>query len=218
MAKRKLLRFAEIETFSNVLYLPFREENFSLKGKWSEHFGNTNPIVLELGCGKGEYTVGLAKKYPGKNFIGVDIKGNRIWRGAKTALEEKIANAAFLRTRIDLIEHAFGKDEADEIWITFPDPQPRKENKRLTSQLFLHRYRNILKSGGFLHLKTDNKELYEFTLEVIGDNHHRLLDHTDDLYAQASGREEVCSIRTFYESGYLKAGKKICYIRFQLCS
>ena len=137
MPKRKLQRFAEVENFPNVFYLPFGEEKFSLKGKWSEYFGNNNPIVLEFGCGKGEYTVGLAKKYPNKNFIGVDIKGNRIWRGAKTAIDDKMNNVAFVRTRINLIENAFSKNETDEIWITFPDPQPKKENKRLTALVFL---------------------------------------------------------------------------------
>jgi tRNA (guanine-N7-)-methyltransferase len=146
----------------------------------------------------------------------VDIKGNRIWRGAKTALGDKMHNAAFLRTRIDFIEEAFDKDEVSEIWITFPDPQPKKENKRLTSQRFLDKYANTLQPGGVLHLKTDNRDLYVFTLEVIAAHGHILLDSTDDLYANRAGREEVCAIKTFYEGGYLTAGKKICYIRFRL--
>ena len=215
MAKRKLQRFAEIETFPNVFYLPFGGKDFPKKGKWSEHFGNKNPIVLELGCGKGEYTIGLAQKYPLKNFIGVDIKGNRIWRGAKTAVENKMSNVAFLRTRIDIIEDAFAKNEVSEIWITFPDPQPKKENKRLTSLAFLERYKKIIQSKGTIHLKTDSKELFDFTLETISANKLKLLDSASDLYAETE-REEVKSIQTFYESGFLKKGKKICYAKFQL--
>jgi len=215
MPKRKLQRFAEVETFPNVFYLPFGEEKFSKKGVWNKFFGNNNPIVLELGCGKGEYTVGLAKKYPHKNFIGVDIKGNRIWRGAKTAVEDKMNNVAFLRTRIDLIEKAFAKNEVSEIWITFPDPQPKKENKRLTAMVFLVRYRKIMQQKGIVHLKTDSKELFDFTMKLIQKNKLKLLDSTDDLYSQ-KGREEVKSIQTYYEEKFLKQGKKITYIKFQL--
>src|SRR3972149_7632533 len=203
MPKRKLQRFAEVETFPNVFYLPFGEEKFPKKRIWNEFFGNSNPIVLELGCGKGEYTVGLAKKYPAKNFIGIDIKGNRIWRGAKTAVEDKMNNVAFVRTRINLIENAFAKNEVSEIWITFPDPQPKKENKRLTSLVFLERYTNILKQKSIIHLKTDSKELFDFTMEVVSDNKLKLLDSTDDLYSQ-NEREEVKSIQTYYEEKFLK--------------
>lgn len=218
MAKRKLQRFAEIETFPNVFFMPFDKEgkDFRMKGKWNSYFENTNELVLELGCGKGEYTVGLAQKYPDKNFIGIDIKGNRIWRGAKTAVENKMKNSAFLRTRIDFIGSAFAKDEVSELWITFPDPQPKKENKRLTAQRFLDKYKIFLRETGIIHLKTDNRELYDYTLEVIARNKHQLLDSIDDLYSNQKGREEVCSIQTFYETGYLKAGRKICYIRFRL--
>ncbi|MEW6468062.1 MAG: tRNA (guanosine(46)-N7)-methyltransferase TrmB [Bacteroidota bacterium] len=218
MAKKKLQRFAEIETFPNVFYMPFDadKKDFRMKGRWKEYFGNDNPLVLELGCGKGEYTIGLAERHPQRNFIGIDIKGNRIWRGAKTALERNMRNVAFLRTRIDFIESAFGSNEVSEVWITFPDPQPKKENKRLTCSLFTERYRNLLRKDGFIHLKTDNKELYDYTLEVIGQNNYRLLDHTADLYAQQDRLEEAKSIQTFYESGFLREGKKICYIRFQL--
>src|SRR5688572_33160801 len=170
MAKNKLQRFAELRTFSNVHEFLFteRETDFKLKGKWNtDHFKNSNPIVLELGCGKGEYSNGLAEKYPNLNFIGVDIKGARIWRGSKTAQEKKLLNVAFLRTQIEFIESCFEKEEVSEIWITFPDPQPNKEKKRLTHPVFLNRYKNILKQKGVIHLKTDSAELYEFTLETI---------------------------------------------------
>lgn len=215
MAKKKLQRFAEIETFPNVFYLPFGEKNFSLYGKWHEHFGNKNPIVLELGCGKGEYTIGLAEKHPNKNFIGVDIKGNRIWRGAKTAVENKMKNAAFLRTRIELIENAFAKNEVSEIWITFPDPQPKKENKRLTSIVFLERYKKIIQQKGIIHLKTDNQELFDFTLKVISESKLKVLDSTDDLYSE-NDRDKVKLIKTYYEQKFLKQGNKITYIKFQI--
>src|SRR5690606_17521039 len=186
-SKNKLKRFKENETFSNVIQ-PTREEvvsgDFYLKGKWNQEiFKNDNPIVLELGCGKGEYSVGLSQKYPNKNFIGIDIKGARMWVGAKQAEALNLNNVAFLRTRIDFIEQAFAKDEVDEIWITFPDPQPQKtrERKRLTHLRFLERYRNLLKKGGIVHLKTDSRLLYDFTLEVIKDNKLELIVHTPDL-------------------------------------
>ncbi len=214
MPKRKRQQFAEIETFSNVLHLPFGEKDFALFGNWSLHFGNENPVVLELGCGKGEYTVGLAQKYPDKNFIGVDIKGNRIWRGAKTAIEKKMKNVAFLRTMIDGIASAFGKKEVSEIWITFPDPQPKKENKRLTAQIFLERYKSILQKNGIIHLKTDSRELYDYTLGVISKNKHELIDSSCNLYAE-QGRDEVKSIQTYYEEKFLKQEKKIAYIKFR---
>ena len=222
MAQRKLHKFAEITTFPNVIALLYKDvqQELPLKGKWhSEYFKNNNPIVLELGCGKGEYTVGLAKKHPNKNFIGVDIKGNRLWRGAKTAIEDKMLNVAFVRTRIDFIEACFEKNEVDEIWITFPDPQPQqpREKKRLTNQRFLNKYKNILKPAGIIHLKTDSKPLWEYTLEVVKENNHKLLCSTDNLYKDTSGIfAEAASISTYYETLFMGKGFDICYLQFQL--
>src|ERR1035437_7281841 len=173
MAKDKLQRFAELKTFTNVHEFLFdeRDNNFKLKGKWNkEYFKNNNPIVLELGCGKGEYSIGLAEKYPNKNFIGVDIKGARIWRGSKNAQEKNLQNVSFLRAQVEFIEGCFEKDEVSEIWITFPDPQPDKEKKRLTHIIFLTCYKNVLKQNGVLHLETDSAEVHEFTLDVISEN------------------------------------------------
>ena len=227
MGKKKLQRFAEVATFPNVFHLSYEEslKGFKLKGKWnSEFFKNEHPIVLELGCGKGEYTVGLAQRFPDKNFIGIDIKGNRIWMGAKEALDENMSNAAFLRTRIDFIEAAFAKDEVSEIWITFPDPQPQKtrERKRLTSPQFLERYKNLLKPDGLIHLKTDSFPLYEYTLEVIRKNSYELIEHTDDLYGKreiisfGDDLGEVGAIKTYYEKKFSALGFKICYLRFRI--
>ena len=220
MPKNKLQRFAELKTFSNVhefLYTE-RENDFKLKGKWhSEYFKNNNPIVLELGCGKGEYSIGLAEKYPNKNFIGIDIKGARIWRGSKNAQEKNLYNVCFLRTQIEFIESCFAKEEVSEIWITFPDPQPNKEKKRLIHPVFLERYRNIIKKDGIIHLKTDSLELYDFTLEVIAENNIQLLDSTNDLYGNlVLEREEVKSIKTYYERLFTAQGKKITYLKFHL--
>lgn len=198
---------------------------FKMKGKWnSEFFKNDHPVVLELGCGKGEYTVGLAQRYPEKNFIGVDIKGNRIWMGAKHAIETRLENAAFLRTRIDFIEACFDKNEVSEIWITFPDPQPQqpRARKRLTSPQFLNRYKNIIKSDGLIHLKTDSHPLYEYTLEVIKENNYELLEHTDDLYGKreithfGDDLGEVGAIKTYYEKKFSDLGFKINYLRFRM--
>jgi tRNA (guanine-N7-)-methyltransferase len=221
MAKQKLERFAEIAEFPNVFHLTYEnlKSDFPLKGKWNEsYFKNNQPLILELGCGKGEYTIGLAEKFPGKNFIGVDIKGNRMWVGAKAALENKISNAAFLRTRIDFIEYCFGKDEVSEIWITFPDPQPQKprERKRLTAPMFLDRYKKFLKPGGIIHLKTDSQMLYNYTLEVIEQNNYDLLDSTNDLYNAPANEdhENARSIKTYYEQRFLKENLKICYLKF----
>jgi tRNA (guanine-N7-)-methyltransferase len=168
-----------------------------------------------LGCGKGEYTIGLAKLYPEKNFLGIDIKGARIWKGAKTALESKIGNARFLRTRIDFITSCFLPGEVSELWITFPDPQPGKKNKRLTSARFLNRYRNILMNDGFVNLKTDSRELFEYTLHVANYNGLAIEIATSDLYSSGY-RSEILSIRTFYESMWLAEGLKICFLRFKL--
>jgi tRNA (guanine-N7-)-methyltransferase len=223
MAKRKLKKFAEVNSFHNCFFLSFEQskaEGLELKGKWNERFfKNNNPIVLELGCGKGEYTVGLAQRYPDKNFIGVDIKGNRIWTGANTAIEKNMNNVVFIRTRIDFIEACFGIKEVDEIWITFPDPQPQKtrERNRLTNKMFIDRYKKILKSDGLIHLKTDNKPFYDYTLEVIAEQKLELLDNTADLYADTSKRDEaLTSIKTYYEKKFSNLGFKICYMKFRV--
>lgn len=213
MGQKKLQRFEEITRFPNVLIYP---ENIS--GKWADYFGNNNPITLELACGKGEYTLGLAKLFPQRNFIGVDIKGNRIWKGAKTALEEKFTNAAFLRTQIDKLREYFVADEVKEIWITFPDPFLRasKTKKRLTHSRFLHIYHQILIPEGKINLKTDSPELYAFTKEMIAENNCQLLEDMPDVYAQ--NVDEVLNIRTFYEKQHLAAGKTIHYVQFTLPS
>lgn len=218
----KLEKFAEFETFKNCFTLFFENipKGFALKGKWnSDYFKNNHPIVLELGCGKGEYTIGLATHNASKNFIGVDIKGNRIWTGAKKALENELINVAFLRTRIDFIEHCFYENEVDEIWITFPDPQPQSTRKRarLTNPLFINRYRNILKKNGLVHLKTDSTSLYEYTLEVIEELKLPMLWHTNDLYQNCpANRQELITIKTYYEKLFTEKGENIKYICFQL--
>jgi tRNA (guanine-N7-)-methyltransferase len=213
VGKDKLRRFAEISTFSNVLQL---EAGQPFKEKWgAEFFKNNNPVVLELACGKGEYTVNLAQLFPQKNFIGIDYKGNRIWRGAKTALEEGVNNVAFLRIQIESLLDYFGSGEIDEIWITFPDPQPQlsRVKKRLTSPRFLEMYRKILKSGGFINLKTDNDEFYVYTAEKINEYDLNLHVNTADLYNSAHA-DEVLSIKTYYEKKYLKVNKNINYLKF----
>ncbi len=223
MAKRKLQRFAEIKTFPNVIHHPRQGPDIadlSLKGRWgTEYFKNDHPVIAELGCGKGEYTVGLATRFPEKNFIGLDLKGNRIWRGAKTAFDAGMKNVAFVRTRIDNIESIFAPGEVSEIWITFPDPQPQKprERKRLTSPVFLNRYRNVLKVGGIVNLKTDNAGFYEYTLEVIKELGLTLLDSSPDLYINPSERPEYLTmIKTYYEEKFTAAGHKISYVKFTL--
>lgn len=218
----KLEKFADFETFANCSFLPFEEikQGHPLAAKWrSDFFKNQNPIILELGCGRGEYTIGLAKNNPDKNYIGVDVKGNRIWTGAKFALENKMSNVAFIRTRIDFIEHCFAKGEVDEIWLTFPDPQPQKTRtrKRLTNPMFLDRYRKILKPGGVLHLKTDSTSFYEYTLEVVAEQKLELIYSTSDLYINnPSGKEELTSIKTYYEKLFTEKGEKIKYCCFKL--
>ena len=222
MGKNKLKRFRENETFTNVLQ-PSREEilsgNFLLKGKWaSDFFQNENPIVLELGCGKGEYTVNLAQQYPHKNFIGVDIKGARFWRGAKTALEEKVPNAAFLRCQIELIDMIFASNEVAEIWITFPDPQIKykRTKHRLTNADFLEKYKKILAPDGLIHLKTDSEFLHGYTLGLLHGLGHEILYANHHIYRNEGAPAEVLAIQTTYEKIYLAQGKPITYIRFRL--
>jgi len=213
VGKDKLRRFAEVETFTNVLQL---DAGKPLKGGWAnDFFKNNNPVVLELACGKGEYTVNLAQLFPGKNFIGIDYKGNRIWRGAKTALEENVANVGFLRIQIENLLDYFGPGEVDEIWITFPDPQPQlsREKKRLTSPRFLEKYQQILKPGGYINLKTDNDGLHAYTAEKIAELGLDLHVRTEDLY-KSPHADEVLSIKTYYEKKYLKDNKNINYLKF----
>lgn len=220
MSKKKLIRFAENDTFSHLFQFSYEElsKGFPLKGKWNEDFfGNDHPITLELGCGKGEYTVFLSKKYPEKNFIGIDIKGARLWRGCKTVEEEGIKNVAFIRSRVQLLRSFFSNQEISEIWITFPDPQPRrkKEPKRLTSPEFLALYRTILKPESSIHLKTDNEGLYLFTKKVIEKGGHELIYDNPDIYG--TGYEgDASAIRTFYEEMFLGEGIPIKYLQFKL--
>ncbi|WCM40915.1 tRNA (guanosine(46)-N7)-methyltransferase TrmB [Flavobacterium sp. CBA20B-1] len=221
-SKNKLKRFRENETFSNV-YQPTREalttNNFSFKGNWNkEVFKNNNPIVLELGCGKGEYSVELARRYPEKNFIGIDIKGSRFWRGAKTAIEENLPNVAFLRTQIELIEMCFAANEVDEIWITFPDPQIKykRTKHRLTNAEFLARYKNILKSEGVVNLKTDSEFMHGYTLGLLHGAGHKVLYANHNVYRNEGAPDVVTAIQTFYESQYLEQNKPITYIKFQI--
>jgi tRNA (guanine-N7-)-methyltransferase len=214
MGKDKLRKFTEIGTFSNVYQL---EEGLINKGKWAEkHFGNTRPVVLELACGKGEYAVNMAKAFPEKNFIGVDYKGNRIWRGAKTALEEQVDNVAFLRIQIEELLEYFEKGEVSEIWITFPDPQPQlsREKKRLTSDRFLEKYKVVLEEGGLMHLKTDNDGLYAYTLEKLTERVEAIIASTDDLY-QSDLLNDTLRIKTYYEKKYLVVGKNINYLSWR---
>lgn len=208
-----------METFPNVIQPAFEDvfgRDFYLKGLWNRHlFHNENPVVLELGCGKGEYTTGLAKHFPQKNYIGVDIKGSRIWRGARTALSEQLENVIFLRTRIELIGSFFCPGEVDEIWLTFPDPMLKKKRKRLTSPRFLNTYRRFLKNNGMIHLKTDNTVLYQYTLDLIEKNRLTLRFHSDDLY-HSGLINDILDIKTFYERQYLAQGMKIHYLCFEL--
>ncbi len=222
-SKNKLKRFRENETFSNVVQ-PSREEvvndSLKLKGNWQKNFfKNNNPLVLELGCGKGEYSVNLAKAYPEKNFLGIDIKGARFWRGAKTALEENLENVGFLRTQIELIDHIFDKNEVDEIWITFPDPQIKykRTKHRLTNAEFLQKYKKILKPDGFVHLKTDSEFMHGYTLGLLHGLGETIEYAHHDVYGSQGSPETVTAIQTFYEKQYLAVGKKITYIRFRFC-
>lgn len=223
---KKLARFKDVASFANCIEVsnPHALSEFALQGQWANrHFGNSNPITLELACGKGEYSVGQARLTPNHNFIGVDIKGNRLWKGAREALAEGLTNAAYLRTHIDHIDRLFGPGEVDAIWVVFADPQPGKARKRLTSPMFLDRYRKILKKGGLVHLKTDSPLLYEYTLEVIADQKLELICRADDLYAQlAAGNDahlnpmaDVLRIKTYYEGLWEKEGRVIKYLAFR---
>ena len=224
MGKNKLARFAENKTLPNV-FQPTREEalnNFHLKGKWrSEVFKNQNPIVLELGCGKGEYSVGLAKAFPEKNFIGIDIKGARFWFGAKEAIENNLNNAAFLRTQIELVDCFFDHDEVDEIWITFPDPQIkyRRTKHRMTHPDFLERYKKILKKDGIMHLKTDSEFLHGYTLGLLQGAGHEIISAHHDIYGAPEyepGTPLLREIKTYYEGLFSAKGKTITYIKFRI--
>lgn len=212
MGQKKLVRFAELETFSNVLQYPV-----AMQGTWNQFFENNHPIVLELACGKGEYTVGLAEMYPNKNFIGVDLKGNRLWVGAKKALAHHLKNVAFLRIQIDRITDFFGTEEVDEIWITFPDPQLRisKSKKRLTHPKFLRLYYQVMKPGGKIHLKTDSPDLYQFTKKVIGMYGCELLQDIEDVYAEPGIPPEL-RIKTHYESLDIAGSNRVHYLCFSL--
>ena len=222
MGKDKLKRFKENLTFTNMIQpkMVFPPEDHELKGNWKRiFFKNNNPIVLELGCGRGEYAINLALKFPEKNFIGIDWKGARLWRGAKTAFEEKMLNVAFLRIQIQNIYAFFGMKEVDEIWITFPDPQLVKSNekKRLTSIRFLNLYRMIMTEDGIINLKTDSREFYDYSHEVVSGEKLDVLQATNDLYSNFRD-DDVLSIKTTYEKLWLKEGAKICYLRFRINS
>lgn len=227
MAKKKNERFEEMKSFSCVFEPEneeMRDETSPLKGKWNQdYFKNDNPITLELGCGKGEYTIAMAKKYPDRNFIGIDIKGARLWRGCKTAHEENLNNVGFLRIKIEFIENFFSSNEVSEIWLTFSDPQPkdRKGTKRLTGQYFMGRYANILKKDGYIHVKTDSRFLYDRTREVIEEQGHHLLTDSADVHGKDAAQfdadtAEILKVITFYERKFLEAGKNIHYLKFQL--
>jgi tRNA (guanine-N7-)-methyltransferase len=222
MGKDKLKRFSQILSFDNVIQpkINFHSDDDDLKGNWSTVFNNENPLVLELGCGGGEYTVALAKDYPDKNFIGIDIKGARIWKGAKAALDEGLNNVRFLRTKVDFITKFFKKNEVNEIWLTFSDPQPKKPKKRLTSKLFTERYLDFLKINGVIHLKTDSDLLYNFTLEEIKSNNFKLLKNITNVYKESYEKSQELKknlfIKTFYEKKWLDLEKTIKYLAFSI--
>lgn len=224
MGKNKLYKFNELNTFTNVFQCPrheLSEDNavVQMAGKWNErYFHNANPIVLELGCGHGDYTIGLAKKYPEKNFIGIDIKGARLWKGAKEATMENIPNVAFMRIEIEMLAYFFAKDEVSEIWLTFPDPQMKKATKRLTSSYFMARYRQVLKSNGLIHLKTDSNFLYTYTQAVITENHFECPISTVNLYNEPDTPlwENARMLQTHYEKQWLQRGISIKYVCWKL--
>lgn len=221
MGKNKLRKFAEMETFANVIQCsagetPDMNTPHMMAGKWnSAFFHNDNPIVLELGCGRGEYTVGLAQMFPDKNFIGVDIKGARIWAGAKQATESGMSNVGFLRTNIEFLTRFFAQNEVDEIWITFPDPQMKKATKRLTSSYFMQRYQQIMKDGGLVNLKTDSPFLYEYTCEMVKANDYKVEVATNNLY-HSDFTDDILNLKTHYEHQWLDRGMTIKYISFHL--
>jgi tRNA (guanine-N7-)-methyltransferase len=220
VVKKKLAHFAENLTFPHLFQNPYPDfsQPFHLKGNWKQdYFHNDQPLIIELGCGKGEYSVNLALQYPENNYLGIDIKGARLWRGCKMVQEMKLKNVAFIRSRIDYIEYFFGKDEVDKIWLTFPDPQPQsnRKRKRLTSPLFLNRYKKFLKSNGIIHLKTDNAGLYHYTLDIIEEEKHRLIFASEDIYKMEQPHDAT-TIQTFYEAIYLKQEIPIKYIEFSL--
>ena len=221
MGKNKLRKFAEMETFPNVIQCsatqtPDLTTPHTIAGNWhSDFFHNDNPIVLELGCGRGEYTVGLAQMFPDKNFVGIDIKGARIWAGARQACLDNMANVGFLRTNIEFLTRFFALDEVSEIWITFPDPQMKKATKRLTSSYFMERYSTIMKDNGIVNLKTDSPFLYQYTLEMLKANSFPCLTNTPDLY-HSDYTDPVLSLKTHYERQWLDRGMTIKYLRFML--
>jgi tRNA (guanine-N7-)-methyltransferase len=221
LGKKKLSRFRELEHLERVFQPPFEEvfrRDYYLKGKWCQDvFGNDQALILELGCGKGEYTVGLARIYPHQNYMGLDIKGARIWTGAKAAQAEGLSNVAFLRTRIDFVNSFFDRDEVSEIWITFPDPQEKRRRlkKRLPGAHFLNKYRAFLKDGGRIHLKTDNLQLHQDTLEMVLYNGLEIVQSSTDVYSEGWNDERV-SIKTYYEKRFLGEGIKINYLCFRL--
>lgn len=221
-SKNKLKRFKENETFNNVIQ-PTREEvvsgSFPYKGKWnSDFFKNNNPIVVELGCGKGEYTIGLAQRNPNINYIGIDVKGARFWRGAKTSQEENLHNVAFIRTQIELITDIFAKNELDEIWITFPDPQIKykRTKHRMTNSDFLQLYKKILKPNGIVNLKTDSEFMHGYTLGLLHGEGHEVIYANHNVYKNEGAPSEVIDIQTFYEKQYLEIDKAITYIKFKI--
>lgn len=221
MGKDKIRRFAAVKEYTNF-FEPAIGQEYAMKGKWrSDYFKNENPIVLELGCGKGEYSVGLAKHFPNKNFIGVDIKGARMYIGATEAREEGLHNVAFLRTKIDFITDCFAENEIDEIWLTFSDPQPKKVNKRLSSPPFIERYKKLLKPGGIVHMKTDSDLLFEYTEEQIKEHNYELLELTWDLYGELPENidpqtREIFHIKTHYEKLFTAKGSVIKYVKFKI--
>ncbi|MBF0576067.1 tRNA (guanosine(46)-N7)-methyltransferase TrmB [Dysgonomonas sp. GY617] len=218
MGKNKLAKFANMNEYPHVFQYPFavlKEKGFEMKGKWNEmFFKNNNPIILELGCGKGEYSVGLAKLYPENNFIGVDIKGARMWSGAKQSFEEKLENVAFLRTHIELLSNFFDEGEVSEIWITFPDPQMNKVNRRMTSTRFMKLYAQFLKPNGVVHLKSDSNFMFTYTSEMVDLNNLKVLFKTDDLY-HSDLVDDILSIKTFYEQQWIARGLNIKYLKFE---
>lgn len=219
MGKNKLQKFSELEQFAHVFQMPGAQlrdgVQCEMKGRWHEFFGNDNPIVLELGCGRGEYTVALGQRFPEKNYIGIDIKGARLWAGAKESLNNGMKNVAFVRTNIELLSCFFAEHEVSEIWLTFPDPQMKKKNKRLTSTGFLTRYAQIVAPGGLIHLKSDSNFMFTYTSAVVSENNLPVVDSCDDIYAQRPD-DDVLSIKTYYEQQWLARGITIKYIQFRL--